>query len=94
MPAWLLCPPDIILLAVWMMLELMELMVETCSLVCSLEERLELALLLADTVELRAPYELSDSVPEAIKLVVEMVFLPCPELRENLGAPAPLASCS
>ena len=90
MPAWLLCPPDIILLAVWMMLELMELMVETCS----LEERLELALLLADTVELRAPYELSDSVPEAIKLVVEMVFLPCPELRENLGAPAPLASCS
>ena len=54
MPAWLLCWPDIILLAVWMMLELMELMVETCSLVCSLEDRLELALLLADT-ELRAP---------------------------------------
>ena len=45
-----------------MMLELMELMVETCSLVWSLEERLELALLLAET-ELRAPYELSDSVP-------------------------------
>ena len=37
-----------------MMLELMELMVETCSLVWSLEERLELALLLAET-ELRAP---------------------------------------
>ena len=31
-------------------------------------------------------------LPEAIKFVVEMVFLPAPEVRENLLAD--LASCS
>jgi len=35
---------------------------------------------------------LSDSVPDPIKFVVEMVFLPPPAARENLGAA--LASCS
>ena len=53
-------------------------------------DRLELALLLAET-ELRPAYELSDSVPEAIRLVVDVVFLP-PVGRENRGPG--LVSCS